>query len=223
MGASVCREWTQAVGLRLLVARRGSWYWEGRRWVVRAVVPEAGLLEHQRDAWREAAATWLLSPDDDERLAIAAQWGIPVLANLASSDAGRAERIVQRLATAPAVIGLLVVHPDLVPLVRRSAPQLMIVQSWNGAHTGTSPQPLRPDAWLWTERQVEAAASSSAPEVGIDRDPAVQVPRMVLRPTRELVGLPARVEVDRLQAASARWGSFAGYRIAPEGWESAAN
>ncbi|MFO0912261.1 MAG: hypothetical protein U0795_04865 [Pirellulales bacterium] len=71
----------------------------------------------------------------------------------------------------------------------------------------------RPDAWLVPEARVSDAVAQ------IDRCPLMIVRRSAL------VGEPARAEVDRLQAAVAPAGDFAGFLALPDSlaapWESA--
>lgn len=200
------------VGLRLLAARARSWAWGGRRWVVRGVVPpvsvtgdELGMEE------RQAGSTWVVRAGQTELLETASAWGIPVIGDLVAAGPDWAAALDQ-LVSYPAVVGVVVEDVGQCVAVRRGWPQLLVIVRWSAGDMANSRGAAgaelklvgaaRPDAGL-------VAESHLAEAVACGWDGPLMIVRTVDHPPQG----GARSEVDRLQAAMARWGDFAGYLV----------
>ncbi|MFO0912262.1 MAG: hypothetical protein U0795_04870 [Pirellulales bacterium] len=201
------------VGLRLLAARARSWAWGGRRWVVRGLVPSLSVIgdELGMEEQRQSGSTWVVRAGQTELLEAASAWGIPVIGDLIAAGPDWAAAL-DRLVIYPAVVGVVVHDVAQCVAVRRGWPQLMVIVRWSASDMADSrgvagselklAGAARPDAGLVPESCIAEAVAC-----GWDG------PLMIVRTVDRQPQGGARSEVDRLQAAMARWGDFAGYLV----------
>lgn len=171
-----------------------------KRWVLRGVWREELLLD-EIDAWIDAAAVACVPAPSDEVCQQATLRGLGIAARVAKTTADVAQEL-RRLAQWPAV--MIAVLPADTPLAAlTSPPPGLVLAQLAGAD---QPWALRP----WAQGLI--AGVESPAELGA-LAAQVACPVIALRRSAAKPVDAARADCDRLQAALASVGDFAGYLV----------
>jgi hypothetical protein len=193
-GEEIVHRAERELGLRWLGTRGGSFYLEGKRWVLRGVSARC-VFETPLSEWRSAGAAMLVNRPSDELCREAGREGV-LLVPYTVPDQTELRRLSQWASVG--IAGGVAIAPDSL----RSSPNLILaggdltgdVESGSSSHTRF----VNADRLVTDSR---LAREHAAPVIAVRR-------REGIRSLDE-----ARAEVDFLQRDLAPFGDFAGYVI----------